>query len=67
MSLKNIEAVLHWASRGDAPEELAAAIDEVEALRKVCRIATDPAEAGNDAAHDEAFRLFAAIAKESIT
>lgn len=38
MSTKNIKAVLKWAERGDAPEELAAALAEVEAIEKAARV-----------------------------
>lgn len=36
MSTKNIEAVLMWVTRGDAPKELTAAWGELEAIQKAC-------------------------------
>lgn len=42
-----------------------AAETELEAIRNACATAADPAEAGDDDAHDTAFKLFEIIAKES--
>lgn len=37
MSTKNIEAVLLWAAQGDAPAELAEAMNEVGAIRRAAK------------------------------
>ena len=64
MSTKNIRAVLEWAGRGDAPEELRDALAEAEAIEKAARhLAHADLRAPSDST--AAWATIDAIAKES--
>lgn len=60
MSLKNIKSVLEWVRRGDTPDELAAALAEVEAIEKAARDLTTPQNP-----KEKAHRLLSRISRES--